>query len=51
MTHHNTQQDVQNVLIRSAEKNDPSDAGWVVNGAGLHVNYKVYTASYLARVM
>jgi NADP-dependent 3-hydroxy acid dehydrogenase YdfG len=34
-------QDVQNILLRTAAKNDEGDIDWVVNGAGLHVNHKV----------
>ncbi|MSR55409.1 MAG: hypothetical protein EXS09_19305 [Gemmataceae bacterium] len=32
--------DVQHILVKSAEKNSPGDAGWSNNGAGLHVNHK-----------
>lgn len=32
--------DVQDILIRTATKNDPSDSDWAINGAGLHVNHK-----------
>lgn len=32
--------DVQQVLARSARRNDPTDAGWSQNGAGLWVNEK-----------
>jgi len=32
--------DVQKILAVSARKNDPSDSGWVTNGAGLKVNHK-----------
>ncbi|ELR11151.1 peptidase, S8/S53 subfamily protein [Acanthamoeba castellanii str. Neff] len=32
--------DVQDILIRTARKNDATDPGWVNNGAGLHVNHK-----------
>jgi hypothetical protein len=32
---------VQDILIRTARKNDATDPGWVNNGAGLHVNHKV----------
>jgi subtilisin family serine protease len=32
--------DVQNILIRTARKNDAFDSDWVNNGAGLHVNHK-----------
>jgi len=31
--------DVQDILALSARKNDPSDAGWQDNGAGLHFNH------------
>ena len=37
----NASQDVQDILIRTARKNDPTESGWVNNGAGLHVNHKV----------
>lgn len=32
--------DVQDILIRTATLNDPTDADWQTNGAGLHVNHK-----------
>ena len=32
--------DVKHILVKSADKNDPSDYGWVKNGAGLFVNHK-----------
>ena len=32
--------DVMDILVRTAEHNDPTDAGWTVNGAGLRVNHK-----------
>ncbi|MBF0608728.1 MAG: S8 family serine peptidase [Magnetococcales bacterium] len=32
--------DVRYILAMSARKNDPLDADWTVNGAGLHVNHK-----------
>ncbi len=32
--------DVMDILARTAEHNDPTDAGWTVNGAGLRVNHK-----------
>ncbi len=35
-----TWRDVRRVLARSARKNDPADADWTLNGAGLHVNHK-----------
>jgi hypothetical protein len=35
-----TWRDVQDVLIRTATQNDPSDYDWVLNGARLHVNHK-----------
>jgi len=35
-----TWRDVQHILIRSAVRNDPQDAGWAVNGAGLHISHK-----------
>ncbi|MEM6781436.1 MAG: S8 family serine peptidase, partial [Pseudomonadota bacterium] len=31
--------DVQEILAFSARKNDPTDAGWQTNGAGLHFNH------------
>ncbi|HVK11027.1 MAG TPA: S8 family serine peptidase, partial [Gemmataceae bacterium] len=35
-----TARDVQNILVRTARKNDPTDSGWSNNGAGFHVNHK-----------
>ena len=32
--------DVQHVLVHSAEKNDPGDSSWIVNGAGRDVSVK-----------
>jgi hypothetical protein len=32
--------DVQDILIRTARKNDATDSDWVENGAKLHVNHK-----------
>ncbi len=32
--------DVQEILIRSATRNDPLDGGWATNPAGLHFNHK-----------
>jgi len=32
--------DVMNILVRSAQRNDPNDSEWRQNGAGLWVNYK-----------
>ncbi|MBL9167076.1 MAG: S8 family serine peptidase [Verrucomicrobiales bacterium] len=32
--------DAQEILIRSAVRNDPSDLDWQTNGAGLHFNHK-----------
>lgn len=32
--------DVEHILVGSARKNDPTDADWVVNGAGHPVNHK-----------
>ena len=32
--------DVKEILIRSAAKNSPADAGWANNGAGFHFNHK-----------
>lgn len=34
-----TWRDVQHVLVHSAEQNDPTDGGWVTNGAGLPFNH------------
>jgi len=38
--------DVKEIFIRSARKNDPTDADWVVNGAGFHFNHK-YGAGFV----
>ncbi|HEY7089798.1 MAG TPA: S8 family serine peptidase [Tepidisphaeraceae bacterium] len=35
-----TWRDVQSILAHSARKNDPLDAGWSTNSAGLHINPK-----------
>jgi len=35
-----TWRDVQNILIKTATKNDPNDQDWTENGAKLHVNHK-----------
>jgi len=35
-----TWRDMQNILIRTARKNDPTDADWTRNGAGRWVNHK-----------
>ncbi|WP_242935267.1 S8 family serine peptidase [Leptospira kobayashii] len=35
-----TWRDVRVILARSARQNDPSDAGWFTNGAGLKFNHK-----------
>jgi subtilisin-like proprotein convertase family protein len=32
--------DVQDILARSSSKNQPADAGWITNGAGLSFNHK-----------
>jgi subtilisin-like proprotein convertase family protein len=32
--------DVQHILIKTAEQNDPYDADWEINGVGYHVNHK-----------
>ena len=32
--------DVMDVLVRNSERNDPTDSGWSLNGAGLWVNHK-----------
>lgn len=34
-----TWRDVQHILVKTAVQNDPGDAGWTVNGAGLNVNH------------
>jgi len=34
-----TWRDVQNILIRTASKNDPTHEDWTTNGGGLHVNH------------
>ncbi|MGA1865090.1 MAG: S8 family serine peptidase [bacterium] len=31
--------DVQHILIKTAEQNDPTDPDWEINGAGYHVNH------------
>ena len=36
-----TWRDVQHVLLLSAAQNDPDDAGWTLNGAGLPVHYRL----------
>ncbi len=33
-----TWRDVQDILVRSARKNDPNDPGWRLNAGGLHVH-------------
>lgn len=35
-----TWRDVQHILVNTATKNDPTEAGWTVNGAGKPINYK-----------
>ncbi|RMF98938.1 MAG: hypothetical protein D6741_09015, partial [Planctomycetota bacterium] len=35
-----TYRDVQHILVETARMTDPTDADWVVNGAGYHVNHK-----------
>lgn len=35
-----TWRDVQHILVKSAEQNDPQDEDWIINRAGLHVNHK-----------
>lgn len=35
-----TRRDVQHILIRTAYKNDPTDADWSTNAAGFHINHK-----------
>lgn len=34
-----TWRDVQHILVHSAEQNDPTNVGWVTNGAGLPFNH------------
>ncbi|MCU0499538.1 MAG: S8 family serine peptidase [Anaerolineae bacterium] len=34
-----TARDVQHILVRSAEKNDPTNADWRINGAGFNINH------------
>lgn len=31
--------DIRYILASTAQKNDPADSGWSVNGAGLHINH------------
>ncbi len=45
------QQDVQDILIKTARKNDPTDSDWVNNAAGLHVNHKVCTSKPAALII
>jgi subtilisin-like proprotein convertase family protein len=35
-----TWRDVQHILVRTARKTDPTDAGWSKNKAGLNINHK-----------
>ncbi|MDJ1169632.1 S8 family serine peptidase [Roseofilum sp. BLCC_M154] len=35
-----TARDVQHILVETAQKNDPDDEDWVLNGAGRWVNHK-----------
>jgi subtilisin-like proprotein convertase family protein len=35
-----TYRDVQHILVRTARKTDPGDAGWSKNKAGLNINHK-----------
>jgi subtilisin-like proprotein convertase family protein/subtilisin family serine protease len=35
-----TWRDVQHILVKSAQQNDPNDTDWQVNGAGLLINHK-----------
>ena len=35
-----TARDVQHILVKTAQKNDPDDEDWVLNGAGRWVNHK-----------
>jgi subtilisin-like proprotein convertase family protein len=35
-----TVRDVQNILVRTARKNNPADLGWTNNAAGFHINDK-----------
>jgi len=32
--------DIQHILVKSAQQNDPDDSDWQVNGAGLKINHK-----------
>ncbi len=34
-----TWRDIQNILVRTAVKNDPTHADWITNAAGLHFNH------------
>lgn len=34
-----TWRDVQHILVQTARKNDPTQADWTLNGAGLHINH------------
>lgn len=51
-----TWRDVRTILATTARKNDPADADWTANGAGLNVNHKygfgtvdAYSAVYAAK--
>lgn len=35
-----TWRDIQHILIKTAEKNDPEDNGWTANSAGYEINHK-----------
>jgi len=35
-----TWRDIQHILVKSAQQNDPDDSDWQVNGAGHHINHK-----------
>jgi kexin len=35
-----TWRDLQYILMKSAEQNDPTDPDWTTNGAGCHINHK-----------
>ncbi|MBP7948532.1 MAG: S8 family serine peptidase [Verrucomicrobiales bacterium] len=32
--------DVQEILVRTAVRNDPANSGWITNGAGFHFNHQ-----------
>ena len=35
-----TWRDIQHIIIETADKNDPYDDDWIMNGAGHHINHK-----------